>query len=394
MRRLSLILLSLFACSDAPREAEPWDPTTIEATLPSVLEALRSGDPDAALAELTRLDQAGTLPEGATHYRALALADAGRAGEALAAFEQELENHPGNGHAHALLAELLIDSGRLQEADEHLVDARLYAPEHPMPKLLSGRLSLLLDEDEQAQRFFRDYLLLDPYGPRSIEAYAGLAQVSRQRGGENDPDALRFADTANALSQVHQYMSTYRDRLLRDPQDAQAADGMVRSYLSLHQSMGGDPRLLAEAEKAVVHILSIDPEDARALYNLGYIRIEQRRFDESIELTVRSLDADPDFAPARLNYAKLLQLRREYAQAVTEYERVIATAQKSSERARAHFELVQYFNSTSSLAERARALPHARALVVIEPSDPFEAQELIDELEAELEGEPSPPEDG
>jgi tetratricopeptide (TPR) repeat protein len=384
MRRLSLILLILFACSDAPPPAVAWDPTSVEEQLPAVIAALRAGDADGALAELGRLETAGTLPEGAQHYRALALADAGRSADALKAFELELEQHPGNGHAHALLSELLIEAGRLQEADEHLVDAREFAPDHPMPKLLSGRLSLLLDEDEQAQRFFRDFLLQDPYGPQAVEAHTGLAQIAARRGGESDPDAQRHARTADELRNAHQYLGSYRERLRVDPQDIEAADGVARVCLSLYQGLGSDARLLVEAERALSHILSIDPVNARALYNLGFVRIEQRRFDDALEVTVRSLDADPGFSPARLNYAKLLELRGEHDQAVAEYETVIATTDSTSHRARAHYQLILLFNGMQDIQQRARAIPHAKAFIVLEPQDPYGAQELIDEIEAEL----------
>jgi tetratricopeptide (TPR) repeat protein len=388
MRRLSLILLTLFACNDAPPPAVAWDPTTIEAELTGVIEALRGGNAAAALSELDRMDRAGTLPAGALHYRALALADARRSDEALAVFEQELAERPGNGHAHALLAELLIEAGRLQEADEHLVDAREFAPDHPMPKLLSGRLALLLDEDEQAQRFLRDFLLLDPFGPQAVEAHTGLAQIAARRGGENDIDARTHALTAEELRKAHQYLGAYRERLRLDPKDVEAADGVARVCLSLYQSLGGDARLLVEAERALSHILSIDPVNARALYNLGYVRIEQRRFDDALELTVRSLDSDPTFAPARLNFAKLLELKGEQAQAIAEYEQVIATTDNTSHRARAHYQLIQLFNMNQDIGERARAIPHAKALIALEPQDPYGAQELIDELEAAMEAGP------
>lgn len=394
MRARSLILLTLFACGGPSAPAEPWDPTLIEEQIPEVLALLRAGDADSALAELDRLQSAGALPEGALHYRALALADAGRLDEALPAFEQELTERPGNGHAHALLAELLIDAGRLQEADEHLVDARAFAPEHAMPQLLSGRLALLLDEDEQAQRFFRNYLLLDPFGRPAAEAHSGLSQIARRRGGADDAVARHHADSATKLGDVHKYISSYRARLAVDPEDAEAAYGIATALLNLYVTMSQDDRLLVEAERFLGHLLSFDPAHARSLFQMGFVRIEQRRFDEALELTVRSLDANPSYSPARLNYAVLLKMLGEEEQAVAEFERVIATTDEPAERVRAHYELALIFNASQDLAERARALPHLRALIAIEPHDPHDAGKLIDEIERALAPVEAPPTGG
>ncbi len=357
-----------------------WDPMVVEIALPTVTAALAAGDPQRALAELERLATPGPLPPGASHLRALALADLGRDREAQDAWNAELELHPGNGRGHALLAQLLLSQGHLDAAAGHLEQALRFAPRDPIVALIAGRAALLRDDDETAQRRFRDYLSADPYSRQAAEAHHALAQIDARRGPDAAQQAQLHEQTATALNKLHDYLSSYQRRVMDDPSDTEAAYGVATAYLNLYVSMGRDPRLRNQAEQALLHVLTLAPEESRALYNLGFIRTEELRWNEAQDCFERSLRSDPEYEPARINLGMLLVRMDRRADGIAELERVVSIAGSTEGVARARAELVSILEASAVPAERERAIAHCRALIELLPDDPLGAQAHLDRL--------------
>lgn len=347
---VALVLLALAgACAEASPDVAPFDPTTIEAQIPSVASALREGDPLGALAALDARAADGTLPAGAEHYRAIALADAGRLDDAVAAFERELLAHPGNGHAHALLADVLIELGRLDAVPAHLDAARRFAPNLASLPLISGRAALLLGDDIAAQRHFRDALIADPYGTSAAEAHHALAQISARRGEEGREQARLHSVQSAYLEEVHAFMSGYAARLRDDPLDVEAAFGMAAARVSMALRFGGDGDLLALAEAALGNVLALAPDHARATFNLGFVRTMQGRDEEACTLYQRATQLDPDYGAAHKNLAQCLRLRGDLDASVAAYHRAIASLPDAEERLQCHLALVEVLDTQGDL---------------------------------------------
>ncbi len=375
-----LLLLRPAACGDEAAPVVPFDPAVAEPRLVEVVGALRAGDGAGALAELDELAAAGPLPEGALHYRALALEAAGRGGEAEQAWREEVAVHPGNARAQAGLARRLMDGGRLDEAAEHLGLATRLAPADVVVRLLAGRLTLLRGEDESALRAFQDVLQADPWGDGAVEAHTGLAQILARRGGPDVALAERHAATARHLHELRAYLDSYQLRLRRDPQDAEAAYGVATAYLSLYTDYS-DVRLRDQAEAALNHVLSLEADDARALYNLGFVRAEQGRYDEALGISRRAVEADPALTAARINLALLCQKLGRTDEARGQLEHVASEAPLPADRARAHANLAHLLSEGDAGPElRAAALSHAEAALALDPSDPFGMARLADTL--------------
>ncbi|MHC5210767.1 MAG: tetratricopeptide repeat protein [Planctomycetota bacterium] len=388
--------LALAACGEAPRLVVSWDPTIVEADLPTVVAALKARAPQRALAELDRLQAAGTLPEGALHFRALALGDAGRIEDALDTWREELAARPGNGRAHALLARLLIERGELDDASGHLGEARRHAPDFPLVLMLDGRVAMLRSDDERAGRSFRDFLAMDPYGPYAAEAYHALAQIAARRGPEGTEDARRLQEASKKLGQVHGYLANFEDRLREDPDDVVAAYGVATAYLSLYENFGGDRRLLAMVEPALQYVLERAPGHAQALNNLGYVRLEQRRQPEALESFQAAVEADPEFAAARINLGTLLLKTGERESAVRELERALSVATTTEDQGRANLQLGRAREEEGTPESLRAAIGHYRSVQDLHPGDPMQLQGLIDELERRLGVDPEsvPEEEG
>jgi tetratricopeptide (TPR) repeat protein len=372
------------ACSETASPTVSWDPAQVEQSLPEVVAALRANQPQRALDLLDRLAAAKALPEGAGHLRALALQDLNRTQDAEKEWLAELALHPGNGRAHALMAQLLIDQGRLEEAGRHLEDARRFAPGFSFIELLTGRLALQQDDDERAQRAFRDYLILEPYGSSAAEAHHALALIYSRRGPGGADQGAAHERASQALEQVYAYLASYESRLAQDPEDIEAADGAARAYLSLYQNFGGDRRLLDKAEPALLYVLERKPDHATALYNLGFVRAEQKRLPEALELFRRSVEADPEAAPARINLGRTLLALGRNEEAARELDRALQVAASDEERARARLELGHVFEAGSRPEDWAVAIEHYRAVLALDPEDTLQLGAQIQRLEGQI----------
>jgi len=381
---LLLTALLLPACGDDSGPVTPWEPSAVEAALPDVAAALTAHDAQRALTLLDGLAVRGLLPEGAGHLRAMALSDLGRVMEAEEAWERQLREHPGDGRGQALLAQLMLDSGRLDEAAPHLQRALEVAGRDPIVLFVAGRGALLADKDEEATRRFRDYLAADPYSRHAAEAHHALAQIGARAGPAAAPEAEQHEELASRLTRLHDFLSSYQARLADNPQDAEAAYGVATAYLNLYVSMGHDVRLRDTAEQALLHVLALKVDDARALYNLGFIRTEEQRLTEARELFEKSLAVNPDYSPARQNLGMLLLKlgRREEGRA--HLQLIVATAEGREEIARARLQLAESFEHGTEPGDVERAVEQYQALIVLYPDDELGVRPSLDKLQAKL----------
>ncbi len=379
-----LASLMLSGCGEDAGPVTPWEPSAVEAAMPDVAAALAAQDARRALQALDARAVRGLLPDGADHLRAMALSELGRVPEAREAWERQLRAHPGDGRGHALLAQLLLDSGQLKEAAPHLDRALAVAGRDPIVLFVAGRSALLSDKDEEATRRFRDYLLEDPYSRQAAEAHHALAQIGARAGPAAADDAAQHEELATRLTKLHDFLSSYQARLAADPTDAEAAYGVATAYLNLYQSMGKDARLRATAEKALMHVLSLKNDDERAFYNLGFIRTEERRWNEARELFEKSLAVNPDYSRARQNLGMLLLKLGQKDEARADFQRIVASATDKEDLARARLQLAEMYELGTEAGDVERAIEQYEALLELYPADELGIRPSLEKLQAKL----------
>jgi len=359
---LATLLVVVGACSEPA--VDPYDPMVAGQQLPEVLSALAAGDPTVALQILARHRETGTTL-ALDHYEAVAYIDAGRPAEALQALQRELITHPGNGLAHLLMAEALMDMGRVAEAPAQLAQAERFLTKSPYLSLVSGRVALALDDDDGASRHLRAYIEEDPISARAAEAHHGLSQIARRRGELEL--AERERKSSAYLEKVNQFLSAYRQRLSDDPQDSKAALGVGMTYLDLHQHFLQDSSLLERAEAAFLAVLELEPDSPRAMFNLGFIATVTERPDTAHGWYAKTLALEPEHVGALLNDGTLYLHQEMPEEARPRLLAGLAAAEATDALVRANLELGRLEEACGQLLQ---ASVYYRAALAEDPADP------------------------
>jgi len=115
--------------------------------------------------------------------------------------------------------------------------------------------------------------------------------------------------------QYQEAIDTIKDLTKIFPDDSLLCNIMGACYAGLGQ--------LALAVKSYKKAISIDPEYAKAHYNLGDAYHHQNKHKESIKSYKKSLEIDPEYAEAYNNLGNIYRESGEYNQAVRSYEKAL-----------------------------------------------------------------------
>lgn len=207
-------------------------------------------------------------PDNSGLAQALSLHRAGRAAEAEAAYRALLAADPGKSDGWYLLAILLNENRRIEEAAAAIGEAAARAPHEPLVRFTQGSIAL-------------------------------------------------------ACGRFDESVAAFEAALDGNPQFAEAA-----TNLGLALARAGR---LADAEAAHRRALTIRPGYALAAYNLGQLLHRNGRAPEAIGCYRAALASEPGNLPAQLNLATALRQSGDTQAAETEYRRAIALAPASGE---------------------------------------------------------------
>src|SRR3982751_1298095 len=81
---------------------------------------------------------------------------------------------------------------------------------------------------------------------------------------------------------------------------------------------------LAQAENLYRQILRADAASFPALHMLGYLKAQQRQYDEAVTLLSKALKQNPADLTARAHHAHALMAAYRFDEALLAYERLLA----------------------------------------------------------------------
>jgi len=116
---------------------------------------------------------------------------------------------------------------------------------------------------------------------------------------------------------------------------------------------------LAEAEKLYRQLLRADPANFAALHRLGFLKAQQRQFDEAISLLNKAMRLKPQDLVARAHHAHALMAADRPDEALAAYDQLLAVQPSNFE---AHYNRGVILSQQRRFAESLDALDAARLL--------------------------------
>lgn len=258
---------------------------------------------------------ASRLPANSTPRLRLAdmLLELGRLDEAEAEFVKVLSAEPTSAHAHFGMGQLAAARKQYQNA---LVALQQVAQDpHVRRRACALRAAAYehLGDSEGASRESQQLKNLPEDRPWPDE---GLELVDRQRVGVK----VRLQDAEELLrrKQVPQAVEALKDVVRRYPDSHQgwASLGIALSY-------AGDPD---NAERAMHQSVSLNPQRMEYWSNLGIFQMSQRRFEEAAKTFRKTIELRPTHAPSHFSLAEALRELGDLEGAAEEYRQTLRYA--------------------------------------------------------------------
>lgn len=261
--------------------------------------------------------------------------------------------------AYTQAIEILLDAGRLDEAEALVHEAKRRMPDAALPDYLAGRVAAVTGDHRAAADHYRAAERKDPEIPGLYAALGGaLAQIgdaqgaarafaeARKRGEGGAAAAFNMGVVLSQKGRYAEAIDPLREAIADDPtlKDAYRALGAAykklkryreaaQTYQQLVDRFGPDPgdlyQLAYARAKAGEHeqaaenyamVTALQPDNANAHYNLGNSLLKLGRFEKAAEEFTRALEIKPDWYAARYNRALALQKQGRYEEAIEQYE--------------------------------------------------------------------------
>ncbi|MCP4655549.1 MAG: tetratricopeptide repeat protein [bacterium] len=306
------------------------------------------------------------------YFRALARNSNGKFDQAIADYEKTLELGPEPtdvAAVHIRLGNALLDTDRPEQAREHFERARELSGESAAALAGLGRAAVATGDAKEAVEYLGKALTLAP-GASALHfplsrAYRALGDEERarlhleQRGDQQVRIRDRLSVQITMISKTFAFEAA-RD-LARDPESFSETDFMgfvLAQFGDMPGVSNSLVMLLGELEKSG----EAGPlERGRLHYALGGLLVAEGRDQQAIDHFRRAVELDSGLKDARIKLGNALARRGGFAEAVTQYDAVLAA---DADNATA---LGQRAAARTNLGDLAQARSDLERLIGLQP---------------------------
>ncbi|MBS1820539.1 MAG: tetratricopeptide repeat protein [Acidobacteria bacterium] len=190
----------------------------------------------------------------------------------------------------------------------------------------------------------------------------GSRLTFRHHGALLDPLTQQLVFDFDALSSPRLEIVHGDEQKMANP--SQRVADVQEMFLRAVQ-MEENPATVSHAIELYEVILSVQPEHAPALINLGTIHYNMRQFTQAEKLYRHATKADPEYALAFFDLGNVLDEMQQLTEAIVAYQKAVALVPQYAD---AHYNLALAYERQG---HRRRALRHWLTYVRLDPVGPW-----------------------
>ena len=238
------------------------------------------------------------------------------------------EADPSNVEARQVLASLLLRSGDIDSAVEHLSEVVIALSDSAGTGF--HRTAELLGAEKDTETAVATMRQLIAGHEEDAQAQLALARLLVRTG--NVEDAAAAADRSYEIDPGNARTAVLRARLRRSADDVEGAFGILEDFLSGTSESGTvrmayarmlvDATRYEEARAEFEHLVAEAPENDDARYALGLLLVQTKRLDEATEQFERLASRDSRRDAAYYYLARIAESQDRTADAIASYRRV------------------------------------------------------------------------
>lgn len=183
---------------------------------------------------------------------------------------------------------------------------------------------------DKAAEAYKKFIASGPRQPFDAYNRLGLCQVeleqyddavvSFQEALKGIPDDVnimyKLAQAYEKAGQLEQAEETYYKLAELSPKDA-------RIYFNTVITMYNGAKMPEKAAEAARKMIALNPNDPDALFNLGFMLVQMKKFEEAIEVLDRVIALTPEMEYAHLNKGFSLYSMKRYSEAIKAYTNTV-----------------------------------------------------------------------
>jgi len=257
---------------------------------------------------------------------------------AVTTLKKIIELEPNLDKAHFGLGEVYVKMSKWNEAIAPLEKAVSMNPDHKEAYFLIGTAHQELKDFEKAVGSYNQYISSNPDNPGDAYYNLGLCQMELS---QFDNASTSLAKALEEKPQDSQVNSKLAEAYHKSGQLDNAAEIYIRLaeltpsdtkfYYSTIIRMYDDAGMTDKAIASLQKMIEMNPQDADAIYNLGYMYVKLEKWDEAIATFNQSLEVRPDFSFAYLQMGFIYTKLKKYNDAVNVYKKLVEIEPKNGD---------------------------------------------------------------